>query len=184
MLLSLHHHVAIVSPTVPPSNRFARPRLDDVGSPFDVSYSGEHEFAASADRLWEELQRVGMFGRWWPWMKDVHLEGEALAPGSVISFAVDPPVPYRMDVSVEVRSSRRPVSIEGAVSGDLLGTATLDLHPRDEFTSVEVSWDVELANPRIRAGILIARPILIWAQRWAVEVALRGFRSHLESADY
>ena len=151
-----------------------------MGSLFDVSYSGEHEFAAPPDRLWAELQRVDMFGRWWPWMKNVHLEGEALAPGSVISFAVDPPVPYKMDISVEVTASERPHSLEGEVSGDLSGTASLDLAPVGEHTSVGVRWDVELANPRIRAGILIARPILIWAQRWAVEVALRGFRSHLE----
>lgn len=121
-----------------------------------------------------------MFERWWPWMKGVRLEGRALAPGSVIAFTVDPPVPYKMHVSVEVIRSDPARSIAGVVAGDLRGTASLELEPRGERTSVEVRWDVELANPRIRAGILVARPVLMWAQRWAVEVALRGFRSHLE----
>ena len=154
-----------------------------MGSPFDVSYVGTHVFDAPPDRLWEELQRVEMFGRWWPWMKEVRLEGEALAPGSVISFTVDPPVPYRMDIGVEVIRSEPGRSIAGAVSGDLRGTASLDLEPTDDRSSVQVRWDVELANSRIRAGILVARPILIWAQRWAVEVACRGFRSHLQKGD-
>lgn len=136
-------------------------------------------FEAPPDVLWEELERVDMFERWWPWMKDVRLEGDPLTPGSVISFAVDPPVPYRMDIRVEVTKAQPGRFLEGSVSLDLLGTATLRFEPIAEHTSVRVRWDVELANRRIRAGIFIARPILLWAQRWAVEVALRGFRAHL-----
>lgn len=126
---------------------------------------------------------MDMFGRWWPWMKRVHLEGQALAPGSVISFEVDPPVPYRMDISVEVTRSEAARWIDGAVTGDLRGSASLELEPQGPLTSVDVRWDVELANSRIRAGILVARPVLMWAQRWAVEVALRGFRTHLRRGD-
>lgn len=130
--------------------------------------------------LWEELRRVEMFESWWPWMKAVHLEGSALAPGSVISFRVEPPIPYKMDIRVEVTSSQRGRRIEGVVAGDLRGTASLELEPQgDPDTLVHVRWDVELANRAIRTGILLARPLLLWAQGWAVEVALRGFRSHL-----
>lgn len=154
-----------------------------MGSPFDVSYSGTHLFEAPPEVLWHELQRVDMFERWWPWMKQVRLQGEALAPLSIISFVVDPPVPYKMDIAVEVTASKPPEFLQGAVSGDLIGTAGLDFEPQGGRTSVAVRWDVELANRRMRAGILVARPILLWAQRWAVEVALRGFRSHLDRLD-
>ena len=154
-----------------------------MGSPFDVSYSGTHLFEAPPDVVWNELQRVDMFERWWPWMKEVQLRGEALAPGSIISFVVDPPVPYKMDIAVMVTISEPRRLLKGAVSGDLTGTASLEFDEQSGQTSVAVRWDVELANLRIRAGILIARPILLWAQRWAVEVALRGFRSHLDRSD-
>lgn len=154
-----------------------------MSSPFDVSYSGSHRFEASAATVWEQLERVEMFETWWPWMKDVHLEGRALTPGSVISFTVDPPVPYKMDIRVEVSAAQRGQRIEGIVTRDLRGTASLELEPQGPVTVAHVRWDVELANRRIRAGILLARPLLLWAQRWAVEVALRGFRTHLRSVD-
>ncbi len=154
-----------------------------MGSRFDVSYSGTHRFDGSPLSLWEELKRVDMFETWWPWMKGVHLEGQALAPGSVISFTVDPPVPYTMDISVEVTLSERGRRIEGVVAGDLSGSASLELESLRSAALVHVRWDVELANRRIRAGILIARPLLLWAQRWAVEIALQGFRSHLRHLD-
>lgn len=150
-----------------------------MGSRFDVSYSGTHRFDSPPQNLWEELKRVDLFERWWPWMKGVHLEGQALAPGSVISFTVDPPVPYKMDINVEVTVSERGRRIEGIVARDLRGTASLELEPEGGAALVHVRWDVELANRRIRAGILLARPVLLWAQRWAVEIALQGFRSHL-----
>lgn len=112
-------------------------------------------------------------------MRDVHLEGEALAPGSSISFRVEPPVRFTLRVRVDVTDSRAPDWIEGDVSGDLQGTARLELHEDDAAAVCEVSWDVEIANARIRRVIRVARPVLLWAQRWAVEIALHGFRSHL-----
>lgn len=112
-------------------------------------------------------------------MRDVRLEGEALRPGSVISFGIDPPVPFKMTISVAVTDSEEPDWLEGDVSGDLFGKARLELIDEGEHAICHVSWDVEIANTGIRRVISVARPILLWAQRWAVEIALHGFRSHL-----
>ena len=150
-----------------------------MSSPFDVSYAGSHRFEASPDVLWGELARVDRFEEWWPWMRNVALEGEALTPGSVISFGIDPPVPFKMTISVAVTDSQQPHWIEGDVSGDLSGRARLELVERRDHSVCEVSWDVEIANGGIRRVIHVARPILLWAQRWAVEIALHGFRTHL-----
>ena len=150
-----------------------------MGSPYDVSYRGSHVFAATPEQLWRELARVDRFESWWPWMRDVRLEGAALEAGSTISFRVVPPVRFTMHVAVDVTDSNEPDWIEGAVSGDLSGTARLDLRPRGVGTVCDVAWDVEIADPKLRRIIHVARPILLWAQRWAVEIALHGFRSHL-----
>lgn len=150
-----------------------------MSSPFDVSYRGTHDFDAVPEDLWDELAHVERFERWWPWMRDVRLEGEALQPGSAISFRVVPPVRFRMQVRVDVTDSLRPDFIEGAVSGDLSGTARMDLRPRAGGGRCHVSWDVEIADPKVRRIIHAARPVLLWAQRWAVEIALHGFRSYL-----
>ncbi len=150
-----------------------------VASPFDVSYSGAHRFDASAEDLWRELSQVHRFESWWPWMRDVHLEGEALTPGSTISFGIDPPVPFKMTISVAVTDAKAPEWIVGEVSGDLSGIARLEL--RDDLPGAvcTVAWDVEIANRGIRRVIHVARPVLLWAQHWAVEIALHGFRDHL-----
>lgn len=148
-------------------------------SPFDVSYRGSHEFDAGPDDLWQELARVECFEQWWPWMREVRLEGEALAPDSSISFDVEAPVRIRMRIRVDVTDSRAPDWIEGDVSGDLSGTARLELHRRGSGSVCDVGWDVEIADPGVRRIIHAARPLLLWAQRWAVQIALRGFRTHL-----
>ena len=154
-----------------------------MGSPFDVSYAGSHRFDASPEELWRELGRVDRFEEWWPWMREVTLDGAALEPGSVISFGIDPPVPFKMRISVAVTDSDAPNRIDGDVSGDLRGTARLELVEQGEHSVCHVSWDVELANQGIRRVIQIARPLLLWAQKWAVEIALHGFRRHLEQKD-
>ncbi len=112
-------------------------------------------------------------------MRNVQLEGEALSPGSTISFGIDPPVPFKMTVRVTVTDSRAAEWIEGDVSGDLSGRARLELHDEPPGALCVVTWDVEIANRGIRRVIHVARPILIWAQHWAVEIALHGFREHL-----
>lgn len=151
-----------------------------MGSPFDVSYSGSHRFEASPQELWNELARVDRFEEWWPWMRGVALEGRALAAGSVISFGIDPPVPFKMTICVAVTRSVEPHRLEGDVSGDLSGKATLELTGQGDHSLCHVSWDVEVAHGGIRRVIHVARPILLWAQRGAVEIALSGFRAHLQ----
>ncbi len=155
-----------------------------MASPYDVSYAGSHRFEATPQQLWRELGRVDRFEEWWPWMRDVRLEGEALAQGSVISFGIDPPVPFKMTINVAVTDSEPPHLVEGEVSGDLWGRARLELAEQGDHALCKVAWDVEIANGGIRRVIHVARPILLWAQRWAVEIALRGFRSHLSAPPF
>jgi hypothetical protein len=84
-----------------------------------------------------------------------------------------------MHISVFVTESQAPHLIRGDVSGDLKGKATLQLEGEGDRSLCRVTWEVEIANTGIRRVIHIARPILLWAQRWAVEIALKGFRAHL-----
>ena len=148
-------------------------------SRYGVSFRDTFYFEATPEELWRALQRTDRFESWWQWMKDVELSGSALAPGSVISFRIDPPGPYELSIYVGVTSSTPARSLEGDVGGDLHGRARLDLSPEGTGTSAKVAWDLELANRAIRAVIWIARPVLLRAQHWAVEVALNGFRRHL-----
>ena len=149
-----------------------------------ISFETSVTFAAPRPFVWDSLTKVELFDGWWEWMRDVRLEGRALTEGSTISFTVDPPIPYRMEVAVEVLDAVEGSSLEGRVRGDLDGVASLTLSDDGDTTQATVGWDVEVTSPVIRPVLRIARPILIRAQGWAVHVALRGFRDYLEQQGY
>ncbi|MGH2807603.1 MAG: SRPBCC family protein [Actinomycetota bacterium] len=153
-------------------------------SHFHISYETGVSFPAPPRFVWDSLKKVELFESWWQWIEDVELDGEALTEGSTISFTIDPPVPYRMAISVLVTDATEGKHLEGRVTGDLDGTAFLTLSPEGDGSRVRVGWDVEIASPVIRPVIRIARPVLVWAQGWAVQVALRGFRRYLAEQGY
>ena len=64
------------------------------------------------------------------------------------------------------------------------GDATFELEGDDTSSNVRVEWDLEIKDPLVRPVIVIARPVLVRAQLWAVEVALRGFRRYLSREGY
>jgi polyketide cyclase/dehydrase/lipid transport protein len=151
-----------------------------VGSKYDVSYSGSFDFDdVSPEELWTALSRVDLFHTWWPWIKDIHLEGEALELGSALTFTIDPPIPYKLRVTVDVVESDEDSYLRGDVSGDLHGTGSLRFEEFSGGSEVTTDWNVVVSNPAIKAVIFLARPLLLYAQRWAVEVSLRGFRRYL-----
>lgn len=146
---------------------------------FHVRHEARVSFRAPPEFVWRSLKRTDLFDEWWAWIRDVRLDGEALAEGSTISFTIDPPIPYRLRIAVHVTEAEEGRFLRGNVTGDLVGNATFELDGDDEASEVDIMWDVEIKSPVIRPVILIARPILLRAQLWAVDVALRGFRRYL-----
>jgi hypothetical protein len=112
------------------------------------------------------------------------LDGEALTEGSTISFVIDPPIPYRMKIYVLVVEAERGKFLRGLVTGDLEGDATFELTGDGGSSDVRIAWDLHIRSPVIRPVIVIARPVLLRAQIWAVEVALKGFRRYLRQQGY
>lgn len=109
----------------------------------------------------------------------MRLDGDALTEGSTISFTIDPPIHYRFRIAVFVSEADEGRFLRGEVTGDLVGDATFELTGDDKKSDVTVAWDVEIKSPLVRPVIVIARPIIVRAQLWAVDVALRGFRRYL-----
>jgi carbon monoxide dehydrogenase subunit G len=151
---------------------------------FDIAYETAVSFPAPPEVVWDSLTKVELFESWWQWIDDVRLDGEALTEGSTISFTIDPPVPYKMAISCLVTEAREGEHLKGRITGDLDGTAFFTLSEEVDGSRVKVGWDVEIASPVIRPVIRIAKPILEWAQGWAVQVALRGFRRYLKDQGY
>jgi carbon monoxide dehydrogenase subunit G len=148
--------------------------------PSVFTYGRTHWFALPPDQLWDRLEEIDQFEGWWPWLSDLRLEGTGLTTGSVLHGVVNPPLPYRMRLRVELVDCVRPHSIEAKVSGDLSGDASLRLHADGGGTQVEVAWTIEVLHPAMRLAGRIGRPVLQWGQDRVVDMTVAGFRRRIE----
>jgi hypothetical protein len=148
-------------------------------SPYVIDYRGSFRFPVPPEELWEHLERVDRFERWWGWLSEFRLEGGSLGPGAVLSGVVAPPLPYRMRLRVDLEECERPVVLGGAVHGDLEGTARLVFEPRPSGTEVSASWTIEMMQRPMRLAARVAHPLLRWGHDRVVDATVRSFRRDL-----
>lgn len=154
-----------------------------MGNPYVFSYEGAFELPLEPPEAWERLGQTDNYQSWWPWMRHLELDGKPLEPGSAYSFVVVAPIPFTMRLRVEVDDAEEPGSIAALVRGDLEGRAGLDFERQAPGRTVaHIAWTVEVVKPGLRPLARVTRPLLLWGQSWAVDVALRGFRRHLDAA--
>ena len=152
-----------------------------MGSPYVVDYRGRFELPLPPDEAWRYLQRTDLYEGWWPWMRDLVVEGDGIAPGTSLRFRVVSPLPYRMKLSVEVEETTER-SASASVSGDLDGTGSIAIVERGRGSVAELSWSVTIHQPQMRLAARFAGPLLRWGQTWAIQSALRGFIRHVTSS--
>jgi uncharacterized protein YndB with AHSA1/START domain len=149
-----------------------------------IEHRRAYEFASTPEELWEAIQEVDQFPKWWPWLEEFRLEGGVLAPGSVLHGVVAPPVPYRMRIQVELVHCEPPTHIDAVVRGDLEGVAQIDMRPSSVGTTAEVAWTVEMMQRPMRMADRVAHHLLQWGHDRVVEITVAGFRRRLvEAAD-
>jgi carbon monoxide dehydrogenase subunit G len=149
-----------------------------------IEYRGGFDFAVSASVLWESIEDAEQFERWWPWLQEFSVDGEALRSGTVLHGIVAPPLPYRMRVDVELVDCRRPTSIDAVVRGDLEGRASVLIRPRGSSgCTVEAAWSIEMMQKSMRIASRVAHPLLRWGHDRVVEATVRSFRRHLVVAN-
>ncbi len=144
-----------------------------------MDYAGRFDFPVDPPELWEALQRIDQFERWWGWLGNLEVEGDGLQEGSVLHGTVAPPVPYRMHVDVELCQCVPERLIDASVSGDLRGEAHLRMHPCARGTAAEVAWSLEMLQLPMRLAARVAYPLLRWGHDCVVDATVRGFRSQL-----
>lgn len=82
-------------------------------------------FDASADDVWSEVAGTGSYRRWWPslWRSQVH----GLVAGDVWRGTVRPPLPCAPRSTATVDDVTGPRLLRATVTGDIEGTAPLEL---------------------------------------------------------
>ena len=147
-----------------------------------IEYRRTFAFAVPPSKLWENLERVDQYERWWPWLQEFRVEGDALTAGSVLVGVVAPPLPYRMRIWVELSRCEPPAAIDATIRGDLEGEAQLRMRASDSGACVDVACTVEMMQRPMRLASRFGRPLLQWGHDRVVENTVAGFHRRLESA--
>lgn len=128
------------------------------------------------------MEEFDQYESWWPWLTGFWIEGSGLWTGSILHGSVTPPLPYRMQLRVELVECERPNAITAALSGDLIGNASLRLLPEVGGTFAEVAWTVEMRQPAMRLASRFGHPILQWGHDQVVEMTVGGFRRRIQAS--
>jgi uncharacterized protein YndB with AHSA1/START domain len=144
---------------------------------YQIDYERAFTFAAPVDRVWATLSRPDQYPRWWPWLHDFTIEGDAFKPGTVLRGVVVPPIPYRLHLCVEIDDAEAEHHVAANVHGDLEGLARIDLDAAGTRTRVVASWNVEMMQAPMRlAASLGMTPLLRWGHDRVVETTVATFR--------
>jgi Polyketide cyclase / dehydrase and lipid transport len=148
-----------------------------------IDYEGTFTFPAPVEQVWATIGRFDHYPSWWSWLHAFHVDGNALAPGTVLHGIVAPPLPYRMHLDVVLDQLEPERSIDAFVHGDLEGVARITFERDGNQTQVYARWTIEMMQQPMRVAARIAYPLLRWGHDRVVDATVDGFRRHLSDAD-
>jgi hypothetical protein len=130
-------------------------------------------FDDEATVVWQRMADVGQYRTWWSWLRE--FDATRVAAGEVWRCRVQPPAPYAVRFTVtldEVDEGRR---IAATVTGDVAGSASLELLPVRRGTDVHLLSTLTPHNPALRALALVGRPFVRMGHDWVLDTGAREF---------
>lgn len=147
--------------------------------PTPFAFDRSWDFAVSPDDLWSTLARTDRYRVWWPWLRELDVDGDGLVAGTVARVVIQAPLPYQLRCSLRVVEAEPARRLEAEVTGDLEGPAQLVLEPtRDGGALARLVWALEVRSSLLRPLASLARPALSWAHDRIVERGLVQFEQH------
>jgi hypothetical protein len=133
-------------------------------------------FPVGPDDLWTALTSVGRYRSWWPWLR--RFDGTPFVAGARWRCAVRAPLgyPVRFDVVLEEVVAGR--SAAAVVSGDIAGSARLDVVATDGGGS-RLRLVSTLTSERwlLRAIARLAPPVARFGHDRLLDMGVRQFRA-------
>jgi hypothetical protein len=143
-----------------------------------VRLDRRYDFALSPEQLWGQLTQIDEYPRWWPWLR--RIEGDGFVDDGVTRVAVAAPVPWVLRLVLAVTYFDPGKALEADVSGDLSGTASIEVTDGPRGSTARIQWSVAPSSPGLRLAARLTYPLLIWGQDWVVAAGLRQFRTAVE----
>lgn len=137
---------------------------------FDRSW----DFDVAPTQLWALFCDTSSFTRWWPWLRS--FDPVPLEVGAHTRCAIGPPLPYMLNVELDVVGAEPATRVDVVVTGDVQGPARLEIEPVVHGSRARLVWDLEVRRPMLRTAARVARPVLQWGHDWVVSNGVAQFR--------
>ena len=138
-----------------------------------------YRFALPPGELWVALSAVDRYRQWWPWLRQ--LDGGAFEAGAAWDCVVQPPLPYTLRFNLVLEEVDAPRLAVAAITGDIVGTARLELTGDDAGSGTEVRLESSLApgNGVLKLVAAVASPLVRFGHDWVLDTGARQFRAGL-----
>jgi hypothetical protein len=134
-----------------------------------------HRFDVPPDELWAAMERVDHYRSWWPWLR--HFDARELTEGEVWSASVRPPLPYRLRFDLHLHDVSAPSHVSAEVTGDIVGTARIEIAEARGGSSLHVVSDLAPANGMLRSVMRVAPKVARFGHDWVLSTGLRQFKT-------
>jgi hypothetical protein len=137
----------------------------------------DRTFAFDADpaRFWEAIGSVDDYTRWWPWLHT--FEARELSRGEVWHCTVKPPLPYSVTFDIHLDHVAPERSIEATVTGDIEGTAHLEVRPDGPGCVVRLRSALAPTSLSLRVVATLGRPFARYGHDWVLDIGAGQFAS-------
>jgi hypothetical protein len=144
-------------------------------APFD--FDRTWVFDVPVERLWAAVADTSRFPEWFPWLDEADLG--PLEEGTTAHFTVNPPLPYKLRLRVDVLHVVPGMSVEGEVHGDVAGPARLEVGEHPVGSLARLVWSLRVRRPMLTAAERVARPLMLWGHDAVVSRGLDRFSAVL-----
>jgi len=126
--------------------------------------------------VWDAIGQVDLYHEWWPWL--VEFDARGLESGDVWRCAVKPPLPYTLRFAIELVDVEKPNLVTGKLSGDLKGTAGLEIAAAADGSG---GSDLRLTSALGPSGFAFrlfasaARPLARYGHDWILDTGAAQF---------
>ena len=141
----------------------------------------EWHLAAPIERVWDALDAVEDWPRWWRYVRAVVelRKGDESGVGAVRRFTWASRLPYSLSFEMRASQVRRPTFMEGIATGELTGRGRWHLAAEGATTRVRYEWTVETTRPWMNLLAPVLAPAFRWNHGQVMAEGGRGLARHL-----
>lgn len=132
-----------------------------------------YRFPVRPDALWSAIARTDDYRRWWPWLTS--FEADGLETGELWRCTVRPPLPYTLRFAIHLDEVVPATRVSARVSGDIAGTARLDVTPHDDGCDVRLTSRLAPNGRAFKLIAKFARPIVRRGHDWVLDTGASEF---------